>query len=266
MIQWYASGLFVGLVLIVPFLHAEILAEKTTDPAAPASITADQLIAGAIDLTRGRTSYTELSMIVHRPDWERTSTLVAWSRGRTDALIRFVAPARDAGNATLKLAEKMWTFTPKLNRTIRLPYSLMSQSWAGSDFSYSDLSRSDKLLTQYTHRIVETSEDDGHVIYVVESIPKENAPVVWGKEVIRMRDDYVLLEQTYYDQDMVPLKRMVSLDIGVLGGRSFATRMRMVDLEEADRWTELQYRTAEFDVPLDDEIFTLFSLRNPRAR
>ena len=244
--------LLVGLTLLVPLSHAEI--------------TADELIAGAIDLTRGQTSYTELSMIVHRPDWERTSTLVAWSRGREDALIRFVAPARDSGNATLKLAEKMWTFTPKLNRTIRLPYSLMSQSWAGSDFSYSDLSRSDKLLTQYTHRIVATSESDGHIIYTVESTPVEDAPVVWGKEVIRMRDDYVLLEQTYYDQDMQPLKRMVSLEIGVLGGRTFAMRMRMVDLEEDDRWTELEYRAAEFDLSLDDEIFTLFSLRNPRGR
>ena len=104
------------------------------------------------------------------------------------------------------------------------------------------------------------------VIYVVESTPLENAPVVWGKEVIRMREDYVLLEQTFFDQDMQPLKRMISLEIGVLGGRAFATRMRMVDLEEDDRWTELEYRTAEFDLPLDDEIFTLFSLRNPRAR
>lgn len=231
-----------------------------------AAISARELIAGAIDLTRGRTSYSELSMTIHRPDWQRTSTLVAWTRGREDALIRFVAPARDAGNATLKRGQQMWTFTPKLNRTIRLPYSLMSQSWAGSDFSYNDLSRSDKLLTQYTHRITETSEHDGHTVYTLESIPKENAPVVWGKEVIRLRDDYVLLEEIFYDQEMVALKHLVASKVGVLGGRTFATQMRMVDLEEDDRWTELVYRMAEFDLPLNDELFTLFSLRNPTAQ
>src|SRR4051812_24818143 len=96
--------------------------------------TAHDLIAGAIDLTRGRTSYAEFSMVIHRPDWERTSKLVAWTRGREDALIRFSAPPKDAGNATLKQGEQMWTFTPKLNRVIRLPFSMMSQGWAGSDF------------------------------------------------------------------------------------------------------------------------------------
>ncbi|MEJ2131989.1 MAG: hypothetical protein P8Y95_10300 [Gammaproteobacteria bacterium] len=100
MIHAYRCALALGLALIVPLAKAEI--------------TADELIAGAIDLTRGRTSYAELSMVIHRPDWQRSSTLVAWTRGLEDALIRFVAPARDAGNATLKLAEKMWTFTPKL--------------------------------------------------------------------------------------------------------------------------------------------------------
>ena len=106
-------------------------------------LSAYDLIAGAIDLNRGRTSYTEMSMLVHRPDWERSSSLVAWTRGREDALIRFTAPAKDAGSATLKQGDNMWTYTPKLNRTIRLPFSLMSQSWAGSDFSYNDLSRTD---------------------------------------------------------------------------------------------------------------------------
>ena len=99
-------------------------------------VTAESLVAGALDLVRGRTSYTELSMIIHRPDWERTSSLVSWTRGREEALMRFTAPARDAGNATLKQGDKMWTYTPKLNRTIRLPYSLMSQSWAAVSYTH----------------------------------------------------------------------------------------------------------------------------------
>ena len=80
---------------------------------------ARELIAAAIDLTRGRSSYAEFAMVIHRPDWERSSSLVAWTRGRKDALIRFTAPAKDAGNATLKQGEKMWTYNPKLNRTDR---------------------------------------------------------------------------------------------------------------------------------------------------
>ncbi len=224
-------------------------------------VTARELVAGAIDLTRGTHSYTELSMIIHRPNWERRSSLVAWTRGRKDALIRFTAPAKDAGNATLKQGEKMWTFSPKLNRTIRLPFSLMSQSWAGSDFSYNDLSRTDKLLEMYDLEITQCAEQDGHTIYTIEAIPHDEAPVVWGKEEMVVRDDYVLLSQTYYDQSMVALKRMQTLEIGELGGRTFGTRMRMSKLDEPDNYTELHYAVADFDVELDDRLFTIFSLQ-----
>ena len=223
-------------------------------------------IAAAIDLTRGTTSYAEMTMVIHRPDWERSSSLQAWTRGREDALIRFTAPAKDAGNATLKDNEKMWTFTPKLNRVIRLPYSLMSQSWAGSDFSYNDLSRTDVLLHQYDLNIIQIDEQEGHKVYTIEAVPHDTAPVVWGKEVIVVRDEYVLLSETYYDQDMVALKRLEALEIGELGGRTFATRMRMWKLDEPGRWTELSYQQVKFDLELDDGLFTVFALKSGRAR
>ncbi|MFP6837750.1 MAG: outer membrane lipoprotein-sorting protein [Pseudomonadales bacterium] len=252
------SWLLVGLGVLAGFCRADA---GQTDPDSQPMVTARELVAGAIDLTRGMTSYAELSMIIHRPDWERTSNLVAWTRGRKDALIRFTAPAKDAGNATLKQGEKMWTFSPKLNRTIRLPFSLMSQSWAGSDFSYNDLSRTDKLLEMYDLKIIDTSEQDGHTIYTIEAVPHDEAPVVWGKEEMVLRDDHVLLSQTYYDQSMQALKRMETLEIGELDGRTFGTRMRMSKLDEPDNYTELHYAAADFDVELDDRLFTLFSLQ-----
>ena len=229
---------------------------------AGAGITAEELVAGALDLVRGRTSYTELSMIIHRPDWERTSSLVSWTRGREDALIRFTAPARDAGNATLKQGDNMWTYTPKLNRTIRLPYSLMSQSWAGSDFSYNDLSRTDDLLRHYQLTIIDTREDDGHTVYTVEAIPHDDAPVVWGKEEWELRDDYVLLSQTFYDQSLVALKKLETLSVGELGGRVMPLRMRMNKLDEPENYTELVYEAAEFDIEIEDRTFTVFSLQS----
>ena len=228
--------------------------------------TAQELIAGVIDLTRGQTSYAEFSMVIHRPDWERASKLVAWTRGREDALIRFTAPTKDAGNATLKQGQQMWTFTPKLNRVIRLPFSMMSQGWAGSDFSYSDLSRTDQLLHDYELSLVGNETRDGHQVYTVDAVPHDDAPVVWGKEQIVLRDDYVLLGQTFFDQAMKPLKRLESLEIKTLGGRTFATRMRMVPLDKTDEWTEIAYDQAQFDIKIDDGMFTVFALQSGRSQ
>ena len=225
-------------------------------------ITAEDLVAGALDLMRGASSYVELTMTIKRPDWERSTSVISWSRGRDDTLIRFTAPAKDAGNALLKVGDNMWTYTPKLNRTIRLPYSMRAQSWGGSDFSYNDLSRSDQLLRHYSLAIVEERQDGQHMIYTIEAVPHENAPVVWGKELWVLRDDYVLLEQVFYDQLQVALKRMITLEIGHLGGRTLATRMRMERLDEPDHWTEVITDSAEFDLELPERMFTLFTLRS----
>ena len=255
----------IGLRSIAATRAVAIVLATLGGSAARADMTAEELVAAAIDLTRGTSSYAEISMVIHRPDWERSSSLVAWTRGREDALIRFTQPARDAGNATLKQGAKMWTFTPKLNRVIRLPYSMMSQGWAGSDFSYNDLSRTDQLLHDYTLELVEKTTADKHTLYRVRATPHDDAPVVWGREELLLRDDYVLVEQTFFDQSMVALKRLNATAIGTMGGRTFATTMRMNDLGESDHWTELQYTRADFDVKLDDALFTVFSLQQGRT-
>ena len=139
--------------------------------------------------------------------------MVAWTRGTEDALIRFTAPAKDAGQATLKKGDQMWTFIPKFKKSMRLPSSMMSNSWGESDFSYNDLSRSDSLLRYYDLSVVEVEEKDDHKIYTLDAIPHDDAPVVWGKERMVMRDDYIMLSQTYFDQDLKPIKSLSLIHI-----------------------------------------------------
>ncbi len=254
------------VVLILSFYINTVNAEDISSANTPIKIsgtTAAEIITNAIRQFRGTTSYSESKMVVHRPDWERTTELISWTSGDKDALIRFTAPAKDAGSGTLKKGEQMWTFTPKKNRVIRLPFSMMAQSWGGSDFSYNDLSKTDKLMQHYEHKLLEVRENEGHKVYVIESTPKEDAPVVWGKEVLTVRDDYVLLEHAFYDQDFKLLKKMETLEIKEMGGRMLATHLRMVPLEKKDNYTDLIYRAAEFDIEISDKKFTLFSLRNP---
>lgn len=228
------------------------------------SLTAEELMSRALELTRGTSSYSELVMRIQRPDWNRSSTIVAWTRGQDEALIRFTAPAKDAGNAVLKKGEKMWTFAPALKRSIRLPSSMMSQSWGGSDFSYNDLSRSDELLRYYDLSVVATTVEDGHTIYTIDAVPHDDAPVVWGKETMVVRDDYVMLSQTYFDQSMTPIKRLETQRVAELGGRTIGVLMRMSNLEEPQEWTEIEYVEADFDADVADRKFTLFSLTSGR--
>ena len=101
------AGVFVALAWLVLGPYQGVMAE---------SLTAAELMSRALELTRGASSYSELVMRIQRPDWNRSSTIVAWTRGQDEALIRFTAPAKDAGNAVLKKGEKMWTFAPALKQ------------------------------------------------------------------------------------------------------------------------------------------------------
>lgn len=225
---------------------------------------AKALVQKAIDLWRGKTSYALTEMTIHRPDWQRDMKMEGWTRGMKDSLIRFTYPPKDADNANLKLDNEMWIFTPKLNRVTKLPASMMTQSWMGSDFSYNDLAKSDQVVEDYTHRLLKTTQENGFKVYWIESIPHEDAPIVWGKEVLKIREDFVMLEDAYYDQSMQLVKTLQTLKITEFSGRPFASVMRITKANKPDEWTEIRTTQAWFDLALPAHLFTLPNLKRPR--
>ena len=225
---------------------------------------ARDIVRKAIDHWRGVSSVGEMTMIIHRPDWERSMSMQAWTQGSDKSLVRITAPRKDRGNGTLMQDNSMWNYSPKVNRVIKIPSSMMSQGWMGSDFSNKDVSRADDIVDQYTHTLIDTRVENGQKIYIIESIPLEQAAVVWGKEVLNIREDLVLLEQGFYDQEGKLVKMLESLDIGEMGGRVIALRQRMTKADSADEWTEMRVDSIQYDIKLDDSLFTLANLRNPR--
>ncbi|HEY1710432.1 MAG TPA: outer membrane lipoprotein-sorting protein [Rhizomicrobium sp.] len=245
-------------------LVAAALCMGLTVSAAVAAPDPDALLKKAFDNYRANSSTGTVSMTIHRPDWERAMTLKSWTRGDDDALVRFLAPAKDAGNATLKSAQGTWVFNPKLNQVIKLPASMMAQSWMGSDFSYNDLAKSTELMDAYTHKLTATETAGGHTVWAIECTPKPGAAVVWGKVVLKLRDDDVMIEQTYYDQDGKPARRMTADKVGDISGRAYPLVMTMHPLDTPGSWTRIETTAASFNVAVPDYLFTLSSLQNPR--
>jgi len=223
-----------------------------------------ELIRAAMEHWRGVTSYSEMTMTIHRSDWERSFSMQAWTEGDKLSLVRIIEPKRDAGNGTLVKDQNMWTFSPKINRILKLPSSMMNQSWMGSDFSNKDISKSTDIIDQYDHRLLKTETRDDHVLYTIESIPHEEAAVVWGKEILVIRDDYVMLRQEFWDQDNILVKEMNATAIEIMDNRTIASTVRMHKLETPSEWTEMIVDDIDFDIEISDNLFTLSNLRNPR--
>lgn len=223
---------------------------------------ANQIVKAAIDYWRGETSRSSSTMMVHRPDWERSMSMVVVTKGSDLSLVRFTEPKRDAGNASLVVGNEMWSFSPKINRVIKIPSSMKTQSWMGSDFSYSDLSKADDIIDEYDHQILRKETHEGKDVTVVQSTPKENAPIAWGKEILFIRSDKIIIRHEFYDQEMKLVKFMQALEIKPLGGKLFATQMRMTEAEKEDSWTQMQHNSAEFGLEVSDETFTQSNLRS----
>lgn len=225
---------------------------------------AQALVEAAVSYYRGEASISTVDMTIHRPNWERVITIKAWTKGQKDSIFIILAPPKDNGNGTLKRGREMWTYNPKVNRVIKLPPSMMSQAWMGSDFSNNDLAKSDSVIEDYTHTVTGTEIHDGKKVYVIKSMPKPEAPVVWGMQKLKIREDHILLSQEFYDEDFKLVKAMTGQQIQMLGGKLFPKVWKMQKSDVKDEHTLLNYKELIFKQDLPDSLFTLSSLKNPR--
>ncbi len=246
------------------FFPAQILAETSSTPSVINGADARSRVRSAINYWRGDSSITEASMLVHREDWQRTSSLKTWTKGTDLTLVRFTAPKKDSGNASLTVNEEIWTFSPKTNRVIKIPASMKSQSWMGSDFSYQDLSKDDEIIDAYDHTLLAEEEHQGKKVYVIQSIPHETAPIVWGKEILKIREDNIIVEHSFFDQEMRLVKKLTATKIAPLGGRMYPVVIRMENVEEVGQWTEIEHSKAVFGAEVSDNFFSVSSLQNRR--
>ena len=243
-------------VLALLLLPLQALAADTSDASA--------LVENSFKYMRGNASIATVIMTIHRPDWEREMTIKAWTRGKKYSLFYIQSPPKDHGNGTLKKSREMWMYNPKVNRVIKVPPSMMSQSWMGSDFSNNDLAKSDSFVNDYIHSIVGTETHDGQKVYVIKSMPKPDAPVIWGMQMLKIREDLIWLSQEFFDEDFKSVKRMTTLEIQMMGGKLYPKVWRMRETDKEDRYTELTYKSLTFKSDLPDSLFTLTSLRKAR--
>lgn len=213
------------------------------------------IVEDAVRYYRGKSSVCIMDMKISRPSWSRDMSIKAWTKGQKQSIFTIVAPPKDEGNGTLKRDREMWTYNPKVNRVIKLPPSMMSQSWMGSDFSNDDLAKSDSILEDYTHRLVGTEIDEGKKVYVIECVPKPGAAVVWGMQRLKIRQDHIQLIEEFYDEEKKLVKVLAASQIQPMGGKLFPKVWKMQKGADGTEFTTVTYREIRFDGDIPDRLF-----------
>ncbi len=238
------------LVLLFPFL---------TQP------TATEIVQKAEDKLRGNSNIAELTITIHRPSWERTLEAKSWALGTDYSLILIQSPARDKGTVFLKREKEIYNWVPSIERTIKLPPSMMMQSWMGSDFNNDDLVQESSIVKDYTHKIIGSEQVAGYDCYKIEFIPKPEAPVVWGKIIGYIsKTEFLQLKSEFYDEDNFLINVMEGSDVKELDGRKLPTVLRMTPVEKEGHYTEMRYKSLKFDVDLEPSYFTTQNMKRVR--
>ena len=226
--------------------------------------TAREIIDRVDRLLRGESSRGRITMEITTEHWSRSLDMEIWSLGVEHSLVRVQSPAREAGTATLKAGQEVWNYLPRVDRTIKVPPSLMMGSWMGSHFTNDDLVKESQIVDDYDFEISFEGEREGVEVWEFQLTPRPEAPVIWGRidEQVR-KADLMPTWIRYYDEDGGLVRTMTFSGYRTMGDRLVPASMLVIPADKPEEHTVLTYHELDFDISLDENFF---SLRNLRAR
>lgn len=245
------------LLLALTFLPISLAQAQEPD--------AKEIVRRADEKMRGESSYAELSMTIIRPSWSREVSMKSWSLNTDYALILITGPARDKGTATLKRDKELWNWQPSIDRVIKLPPSMMLQSWMGSDFTNDDLVQESSIVSDYDHQLLGEETIDDHLCYKIELTPKPDAPVVWGRILIWIsKADYLQLRTEFYDEEDYLVNTMYGKSIKVMDGKLLPSVLEMIPADDPGHKTVITYKELEFGIDIDKRFFSVQNMKRVR--
>ncbi len=215
------------------------------------------IVQKADEQARGNSSIAQMTITTVRPKWTRSMDLKVWSKGTDYALLLLQSPAKDKGVSYLKRKNEVWNWLPSLERTIKLPPSMMGESWMGTDFTNDDLVKEASVVEDYTHSLLGSEQQAGRDCYKIQMIPKPEAAIIWGKVLIWIdKKEYLQLRTEFYDEAGELVNTMIGSDVKKIGGRMLPTQLEMIPADKKGHKTTIYYRSMLFDQPLSDAFFT----------
>ena len=229
-------------------------------------ISATDIVRKAEEKFKGeKSSYCVMSMTIIRPTWQRTIEFKSWSLGRDFALTLITAPAKESGQTFLKRKSEMWSWNPSINRLIKLPPSMMSQGWMGSDYTNDDILRESSLVNDYVHEIVGEETIGGRVCYKIKMTAKENAAIIWGKQLKWIdKKDFLVLKAELYDEDGSLVRTETGSEIKIMDGRTVTSKIEMIPQEEPENKTVLEIREIKFNLAVGENYFSQQNMQRVR--
>ncbi|MCK5846356.1 MAG: outer membrane lipoprotein-sorting protein [Bacteroidales bacterium] len=228
-------------------------------------ITASEIIQKANDLRYGETSVGTMNMKVVRPTWSRSISMKMWTKGTDYSMVIITAPAKEKGQVFMKRKTEMWNWIPRISRMIKLPPATMSQGWMGSDYTNDDMMNEGSLITDFNHKILRNETIDGLDCYVIESVPKDDGEVIWGKKILWVsKEGFFNLKTESYDEDMYLVKTETASNIIQMGGKKLPSHIEIIPADDPGNKTIVDLVDIEFDKKIEDSFYSQQNMKRIR--
>ncbi len=230
------------------------------------AVNATDIVRNADEKFNGeKSSYSVMSMTIVRPGWQRTIEFKSWTLGKDYALAVITAPSKEAGQTFLKRGSEMWSWNPSINRLIKLPPSMMSQGWMGSDYTNDDILKESSVVTDYTHELAGEENIEGRSCYKIKMIAREEASIVWGKQIRWIdRQDFLVLKAELYDEDGALVRSETASDIKTMDGRTITSKIELVPEEEPENKTLLKILEIKYNIDVGESFFSQQNMKRVR--
>ncbi len=228
-------------------------------------LTAVEIIKKADEKVRGKTNHSVMEMQIIRPTWSRTISMKSWSNGLDYTMTYITSPAKDKGQVFMKRETEMWNWMPSIGRMIKIPASMMSQGWMGSDYTNDDILKESSIVRDYNHSIDKEEVVEGFNCYKIKMIPKEEAAVIWAKVYKWItKDEFIQIKSEYYDEDGDLVKSDFGYEFKEMGGRLIPSRVEIVPAGEEGKKTVILMKEVEFDIELPTTFFSQQNMKRIR--
>ena len=224
-----------------------------------------EIVRRADEKFRGVSSQSEMTMVIQRPTWSRTISMKSWTLGNDYSFYYINSPAIEKGQVFLKRINEMWNYLPSIERMMKIPPSMMLQSWMGSDFTNDDLIKESSLVLDYDHTLAGEEELQGYDCHKILLMPKEDAPVVWGKIFMWIsKQEYLWLKGEYYDDEGILVNTEILSEVKQMDDRKLPTKLEMIPMNKQGQKTTLTFNRIKFNLKLNESFFSHENMRKVR--
>ena len=163
-----------------------------------------------------------------------------------------------------KKDDDRWLFVPGLNMVRRIAAQDAHSSFVGSDFTYEDVSGRD--LGDDTYAIAGEEKCGSLDCYVIKSAPSQKSGAAWAHKLSWIdKGSFLPFKEEYYDKKGDLMKVFTAVEVKEVSGRLTVTRRRMENVQTGTK-TEVVYVKADYDIGIEDSLFTERFLKQPPKR